>query len=138
MAFKYEISLSTNGFCDIHDITPEVKRAVEMSGITDGIVCVFVNGSTAAITTCEYEPGLVEDIKEFFARLIPENKDYHHNRAWGDGNGFSHLRASFLGPSLCVPLSQGNIILGMWQQIILIDFDNRPRKRTVVIQVIGG
>ncbi len=137
MVFTYQISVSTQGFCDIHDITPEVKRAVDMSGISNGIVCAFVNGSTAGITTCEYEPGLIQDIKDLFSRLVPEDRSYHHDKAWGDGNGFSHIRASLLGPGITVPIHDGRLMLGMWQQVILIDFDNRARKRTVVVQVVG-
>ncbi len=137
MVFSYEFSVDTRGFCDIHDITPEVKKAVDISGISNGLVCVFVNGSTAGVTTCEYEPGLVKDLKEAFERLAPQSGEYHHNMAWGDGNGFSHVRASLLGAGMCVPLSGGRLILGMWQQIILVDFDNRKRRREVIVQIVG-
>ncbi len=137
MVFSYEISVPTKGFCDIQDITSNVEKAVKLSGISNGIVCVFVNGSTAGITTCEYEPGLVRDLKNAFERLIPQDGEYHHNMAWGDGNGFSHVRASFLGPSMSISLQDGKLSLGMWQQIVLADFDNRPRKRSVVIQIVG-
>lgn len=136
--FTYEISVNTKGFCDIHDITPDLARAVEISGITSGLVCAFVNGSTAGITTCEYEPGLIKDLKELFERLVPKDKSYHHDQAWGDGNGFSHVRASLLGPGITIPLKDGRLMLGVWQQVILIDFDNRPRRRNVVIQIVGG
>ncbi len=137
MVFSYEIAISTKGYCDIHDITTSVEKAVTLSGISNGIVCVFVNGSTAGITTCEYEPGLVRDLRDAFDRIVPQEGEYHHNMAWGDGNGFSHVRASLLGPSLSIPLQDGKMSLGMWQQIIVIDFDNRPRKRSVVIQIVG-
>ncbi len=137
MVFTYQIAVQTKGFCDVHDITPQVNKAIEISGIRNGIVCVFVNGSTAGITTCEYEPGLIQDLKEVFERLVPQDIPYHHNKAWGDGNGFSHVRASLLGPGITVPFSEGRLLLGMWQQIILVDFDNRERKRTVVVQIIG-
>ena len=137
MVFTYEFAVDTRGFCDIHDITPEVKKAVDISGISSGIVCVFVNGSTAGVTTCEYESGLIKDLKEAFERLVPQDGEYHHNMAWGDGNGFSHIRSSLLGTSMCIPLSGGNLILGMWQQVILIDFDNRHRRREVIVQIVG-
>jgi secondary thiamine-phosphate synthase enzyme len=97
----------------------------------------FVPGSTGAVTTCEYEPGLIEDLKELFERLIPQSKKYAHDARWGDGNGFSHVRASLAGPSLSVPFENGKLILGTWQQIIFIDFDSRPRSRTLKIQYIG-
>ena len=137
MVFSYEFSVNTRGFCDVIDITPEVKKAVDVSAVLNGIVCVFINGSTAGITTCEYEPGLIKDLKDVFERLVPESENYHHNMAWGDGNGFSHVRASLLGPSISIPLSDGRLLLGMWQQVVVIDFDNRKRKRTVVVQIIG-
>lgn len=137
MVFNYEIAIMTEGFCDIHDLTGRVNDVLGLSGIENGIVTIFVNGSTAGITTCEYEPGQLKDLKELFESLVPSGKTYHHDAAWGDGNGFSHLRASLLGPSLSVPIVSGRLILGRWQQIILIDFDNRSRKRTVVMQFIG-
>ena len=137
MVFTYQIEVQTNGFCDVHDITSQVNKAIEVSGINSGLVCVFVNGSTAGITTCEYESGLVQDLKDLFDKIVPRNKPYHHDKAWGDGNGFSHIRASLLGPGITIPFSEGRILLGMWQQVILVDFDNRPRRRTVVVQVVG-
>jgi len=137
VVFTYQIEIQTNGFCDIHDITSRVNKAIEVSGIGSGLVCVFVNGSTAGITTCEYESGLVQDLKDLFEKIIPRDKPYHHDKAWGDGNGFSHVRSSLLGPGITIPFSEGRLLLGMWQQVILIDFDNRPRKRTVIVQVIG-
>jgi len=127
---------STTG-TDIFEITAEVQGAVAESGMTSGVATVFVPGSTGAVTTVEYEPGLVHDITAFFDRIIPQNMDYGHERMWHDGNGHSHVRASLLGPSLAVPFVEGALTLGTWQQIILIDFDNKPRSRRVIVQVVG-
>ncbi len=131
------ILLSTEGFCDIHDLTETVQQYVLDSRLRDGMVLVFVPGSTAAITTIEYEPGLKKDLPELLDRIIPRGKPYHHDATWGDGNGFSHLRAALIGPSLCVPFKADTLLLGTWQQIVLIDFDNRPRQRTVIVQIMG-
>ena len=131
------ISLHTQGHCDIVDITPQVEQQLSKSGIDSGIVTVFVTGSTAGITTIEYEPGLVSDLKEMWGRLVPENIPYGHDRAWGDGNGHSHVRASLLGASLVIPFSHKRLALGTWQQIVLLDFDNRPRSRNLVVQILG-
>ena len=131
------ISLHTQGHCDIVDITPQVEQQLSKSGIDSGIVTVFVTGSTAGITTIEYEPGLVSDLKEMWERLVPENIPYGHDRAWGDGNGHSHVRASLLGASLVIPFSHKRLALGTWQQIVLLDFDNRPRSRNLVVQILG-
>jgi secondary thiamine-phosphate synthase enzyme len=127
----------TQGFCDIIDITAKVQREVSDEKITRGVASLFVCGSTAALTTVEYEPGLIKDLKEFFEKIIPSNRRYHHDDRWGDDNGFSHLRASLLGPSLQIPVDDGHLLLGTWQQIILLDFDNRPRTREIVLQVCG-
>jgi secondary thiamine-phosphate synthase enzyme len=129
---------STQGFCDIIDITAKVTAQVRDGEIKDGLLTLFVSGSTAALTTIEHEPGLVQDLKEFVERLIPSDRRYHHDDRWGDDNGFSHLRASLFGPSLQIPIEHGQLILGTWQQIILLDFDNRPRTREIVVQLIGG
>ena len=131
------ISLSTKGHCDIIDITPQVEHQLAESNIDSGIVTVFVTGSTAGLTTIEYEPGLISDIKEMWQRLAPENIPYGHDRAWGDGNGHSHIRASLLGASLVVPFSHKRLALGTWQQIVLLDFDNRPRSRQLLVQIMG-
>jgi len=130
------IELSTQGNADVIDITPEVSGKLNGLKIKHGIVTVSVIGSTGALTTCEYEPGLVEDIKDIFDQLIPAG-EYNHDRAWGDGNGHSHLRSSLVGPSLTVPFRDRVLILGTWQQIIFIDFDNRRRDRKIVLQFIG-
>lgn len=127
----------TSGNSEMIDITSDVSGAVRNSGVNSGTVTVFVPGATASVTTIEYEPGLVEDMDELFERLAPRAREYHHNLRWHDGNGHSHVRASLLGPSLTVPFTDGKLILGVWQQIILIDFDNRSRDREVVCQVIG-
>jgi secondary thiamine-phosphate synthase enzyme len=127
----------TNGFCDIRDITAAVAEATRASGITDGIVVASVPGSTASVTTIEYEAGALQDLKQAIERMAPEEIDYAHNERWGDGNGFSHVRAAMMGPSVALPVTNGKPVLGTWQQIVLVDFDNRPRHRKVIIQVVG-
>ena len=133
----YTLTLETNGFCHVIDITSQVCKKVEESGIYSGTVTVFVIGATGGVTTVEYEPGLVNDLEELFNRLVPLTNNYHHEETWHDGNGFSHVRASLLKPSLTVPLLKGRARLGTWQQIVVIDFDNRSRSREVAIQVTG-
>ena len=133
-----KLTETTNGFCDIIDITAKITVQVQNAEIKDGLLTLFVSGSTAALSTIEYEPGLVKDIKEFVEKLIPSDRRYHHDDRWGDDNGFSHLRASLFGPSLQIPIEHSRLVLGIWQQIILIDFDNRPRTREIVVQLIGG
>jgi secondary thiamine-phosphate synthase enzyme len=135
--FGRTIEKETKGFADIHDLTEEVAAAVADSSISSGVVTVFVPGSTGAVTTIEYEPGLLRDLPEFFDRLVPRDRRYHHDDTWGDGNGFSHVRAALAGPSLAVPFVEGSLTLGTWQQIVLLDFDNKPRKRKVMVQVVG-
>lgn len=119
------------------DITGEVQAKVRESGIKEGIAVVFAIGSTCAISTIEYEPGLKKDLPEILEKLIPSRVGYHHNGTWGDGNGHSHLRATLLGPSLTVPVSGGDLVLGTWQQIVFIELDIRPRSRRVFIQILG-
>jgi secondary thiamine-phosphate synthase enzyme len=131
------IKLSTRGNGTLIDISAQVAEKVDESGLKTGNVTVFVVGSTAAITTFEYEPGLSKDMLELYDRLAPENKSYHHDATWGDANGFSHVRAAFTGPSLTIPFEQGRLLLGTWQQVVLAEFDNRPRERTVIVQLIG-
>ncbi len=131
------ITLDTNGNCDMIDITPEVSHEVSHSSLSNGIVTVFVSGSTAGVTTIEFESGLVSDFKSAWERTVPKDISYQHDRRWGDGNGYSHVRASLQGPSLTVPFSNKKLALGTWQQIVVIDFDNRPRSRKVVIQLLG-
>jgi secondary thiamine-phosphate synthase enzyme len=137
MIITETISLKTNGDCDVINITHHVEEQLSKSNMHSGIVTVFVTGSTAGVTTIEYEPGLVADIKEAFERITPKNIPYAHNETWGDGNGYSHIRASLLGASLVIPFENRKMALGTWQQIVLIDFDNRPRKRDVVVQIMG-
>ena len=131
------ISLSTKGFGDIQDITPSVVGVVGRSGVKNGAAIVFCSGSTGAVTTIEYESGVLEDLKKAVERIAPAAIDYAHDRRWGDGNGFSHVRAAILGPSLSVPILRGELALGTWQQIVFIDFDNRSRRRNIVVQVLG-
>lgn len=134
---REELELSTSADTDIHDLTHEVERVIAVSGVCDGQVLVFTPGSTAAITTIEFESGAVADFKRLLERLAPSGGEYAHNQRWGDGNGYSHVRAALVGPSLTVPVAGGRLVHGTWQQIILCDFDNRPRRRRVVVQVMG-
>jgi secondary thiamine-phosphate synthase enzyme len=133
----FSISLSTRGNADVHDITVQVASNVAQSGLKDGTVTVFCPSSTSGVTTIEYESGAINDLKRLFDEIIPPNREYAHNARWGDGNGHSHIRASMLGASLTVPFVNGRLILGTWQQIIYVDFDNRPRRRELILQVIG-
>lgn len=131
------IPLSTRGDADIIDITSQVASLVHAHGFTHGQALVFVSGSTAGLTTIEYEPGLLRDIPAAFEKIAPKGGRYHHEDTWHDGNGHSHVRAALLGCSLTVPFKEGRLLLGTWQQIVLIDFDNRPRRREVVVQLSG-
>ncbi len=137
MVESRRIRISTQGNCDIIDITRQVAKEVSDSGISSGIVTVFAVGSTAGISTIENEPGLLSDFKAMWDRLVPVNIDYRHDRAWGDGNGHSHMRASLLSASLTVPFTNKRMALGTWQQIVYLDFDNRPRSREIILQIIG-
>ncbi len=132
-----KLSENTSGFCDIIDITAKVFEQIEQEKMARGLVTLFVSGSTAALTTIEYEPGLIRDLKEFVEKLMPSNRRYHHDDRWGDDNGFAHLRASLFGPSLAIPIENGRPQLGTWQQVVLLDFDNRPRTREIIVQLIG-
>ena len=132
-----EFSLQTRGNGEVVDITQRVSELVRKSGVKSGTVTIFVPGATAGITTIEFEPGLVEDLDEMFDRIIPEDHKYHHNLRWQDGNGHAHVRASLLGPSLTVPFSNGKLTLGIWQQLVLVDFDNKSRNRELSCQVMG-
>ena len=134
MRFK----ISTKGFCDIIDITSIVEEEVRKTEIKDGICVVSSPGSTIGITTIENEPRLLKDFKELMEKLIPSNKKYHHDDAWGEANGFSHLRSSLIKPFLTVPIENGKLLLGTWQQIVFIDFDSRPREREIIVKVIAG
>ncbi|MCD6117297.1 YjbQ family protein [bacterium] len=131
------IEVSTQGFTDIIDITGQVSDVLEKTGFSEGQVTIFISGSTAAVTTIEYEPGLIKDLPEAFEIFAPQNKQYHHDDTWHDGNGFAHVRAAFTGASLTVPFTKARMLLGTWQQIVVIDFDNRPRHRNIVVQIMG-
>jgi secondary thiamine-phosphate synthase enzyme len=131
------VSISTEGEPEMVDITDYVQQIVSKSGIGEGNATVFVSGSTAAVTTIEYENGLLVDFPRMLERVAPKKIDYEHEKAWHDGNGHSHVRASLLGPSLTVPFAEGRLLLGTWQQIVFVELDNRPRKRKFIVQVIG-
>ncbi len=137
MVVHDEIHIATRGHRDMHDITGEVQQAVERSGIQNGVVHLFNVGSTAAVGTIEFEPGLKEDLPSALDRLIPASLDYAHEETWHDGNGHSHLQATLLGPSLSVPVRDGRLVLGTWQQIFHLECDVRPRRRTIAVTVIG-
>jgi len=137
MVITENISIGTHGKTDIIDITDQVRNKIEGSNLTDGTVTIFVSGSTAGITTIEYEPGLISDFKRLWNDIAPDNIHYDHNERWGDGNGYSHVRASLLGASLTIPFSRNSLLLGTWQQIIVVDFDNRARQRNIILQIMG-
>ena len=137
MVHSGTFEVSTQGFCDAADVTPQVTAIVAKSGVRNGIVCIANPGSTAGITTIEFEPGAVADLKAALERLAPEKARYHHNDTWGDGNGFAHLRSALVGASRSFPIRDGALALGTWQQIIFLDFDNRPRRRELVATVVG-
>ena len=131
------IQLSSKGENDVIDITRQVSNVVKDSNIENGTVTIFVVGSTAAITTIEYEPGLINDFPEMLSRIIPKNVEYEHDNTWHDGNGHSHVRASLVGPSLTVPIIDSKLTLGTWQQIVLLEMDTRPRNRTLILQIMS-
>jgi secondary thiamine-phosphate synthase enzyme len=137
MIFSETISLSTKGFTDILDITHHVDGVIDRSRIENGLVTVFCPGSTGAVTTIEYESGVLRDLQKAIEKIVPSKIPYEHDKRWGDGNGFSHVRAALMKPSLTVPLIKGRLTLGTWQQIVFIDFDNRRRKRNLIVQVMG-
>ncbi len=131
------LRLQTKGETDLMDVTQMVENSVRDSGISSGIVTVFVPGSTAGVTTIEYESGAIRDFQGAVERIVPKNIHYDHDARWGDGNGYSHVRAALLGASLTIPFSSSRLLLGTWQQIVLVDFDNRARKRELILQVMG-
>ena len=132
-----KITETTAGQCDVIDITAKLRNAIQKENIRQGLLIAFVSGSTAALTTIEQESGLIHDFKELVERLIPSDRRYHHDDRWGDDNGFSHMRASLFGPSIAIPIENGKPCLGTWQQVVLLDFDNRPRTREIIVQLIG-
>ncbi|MCQ9208310.1 MAG: secondary thiamine-phosphate synthase enzyme YjbQ [Omnitrophica bacterium] len=131
------IKLKSRGETDIIDITDKLNNCIADSKVKDGIATVFVSGSTGGLTTIEYEPGLIKDLERGFEIIAPREGEYQHNLRWHDGNGFSHVRAAMLGPSLTVPFTSKRLTLGTWQQIVFIDFDNRARSRELVVQIMG-
>ncbi|HEX3528483.1 MAG TPA: secondary thiamine-phosphate synthase enzyme YjbQ [Thermoanaerobaculia bacterium] len=131
------LELQTSADTDVVDLTPDVSDFVAGTGIQEGILVIFVPGSTASITTIEYESGAIADLKRAMERLAPRDEHYEHNLRWGDGNGYSHIRAAMLGPSVTVPVQGGQLALGTWQQIVLCDFDNRPRRRRVLLRLLS-
>lgn len=137
MVFGEYITLQTKGFSDIRDITSAVQDIIARSAIQKGLAHIFAVGSTASVSTIEFEPALVEDMQEQLERFASRTMHSRHSRTWGDDNGFSHIRATFMGPGMTVPVSDGSAVLGTWQQIVLIDHDNRPRSRRVFVQVLG-
>ncbi len=137
MVFGEYLSIHTAGYSDIKDITNEVQKIVLKSKIKKGLVNIFATGSTASVTTIEYEPALVEDMKEQLEKFAPSTMHSRHSQTWGDDNGFSHIRATFMGPGLTAPVSDSIIVLGTWQQIVVIDHDNRTRSRKIFVQVMG-
>jgi secondary thiamine-phosphate synthase enzyme len=138
MVFGKEIALQTKGYSDIQNITEQVQDIVSQSGIGKGIVNIFVIGSTASVSTIEYEPALVQDVQQELEKWVPSTLHSLHSQTWGDDNGFSHIRATLMGPGITVPVVEGKVLLGTWQQIIVIDHDNRPRTRRVYVQVMGA
>ncbi len=137
MIFSESISLSTKGFSDTLDLTHHVEAVLGRSKIENGLVTIFCPGSTGAVTTIEYEPGVLKDLQKAIEKIVPSNISYEHDKRWGDGNGFSHVRAALMKPSLTVPLIKSRLALGTWQQIVFIDFDNRKRERNILVQVMG-
>jgi len=137
MIFSETIPLSTKGFSDTLDITHHVDAVIDRSRIENGLVTIFCPGSTGAVTTIEYESGVLKDLQRAIEKIVPSNIPYEHDRRWGDGNGFSHVRAALMKPSLTVPLIKRRLALGTWQQIVFMDFDNRKRERNILVQVMG-
>ncbi len=133
----YREQVKTRGDADVLDITPLATQALRKSSLKDGTLTVFVPGSTAAVTTIEFEPGVVRDLRAAIQRLVPDSLVYEHDQRWGDGNGYSHVRAALVKPGMAIPFQDGGLLLGTWQQLVLIDFDNRPRTREIVFQVVG-
>lgn len=133
----FSFILNSNGNCHIIDITCKVEKTIIENNFIEGSALIFVPGSTAGITTIEYEPGLLKDYPDFFEKIIPQNKNYQHDNTWHDGNGHSHIRSSLQGASLTIPFKNKSLILGTWQQVVLVDFDNRSRKREIIVQLTG-
>ncbi len=137
VTFRDSIPFNTKGEVEIRDLTTELTDIIRRSGLQTGIACVFSSSSTSAITTLEYEPGLLHDLPRALERLFPKGLEYDHQKTWQDGNGHSHIRAAFLGPSLSIPFDGGRPVLGTWQQVVFVDLDNKPRRREVLVQLVG-
>jgi len=137
MVETHTVKFKTKGPGAIVDLTLEMKEAVADSAIVSGTITAFVPGSTGGITTMEYEPGLIEDVPELMERLVPSDRGYQHDKTWQDGNGFSHLRGALIGPDITVPFSDKNLLLGTWQQVVFLEFDNRSREREIIFQIVG-
>ncbi len=137
MVFHSEIELSTRGNADTHDLTQQAQQALERSAVRQGLLTLFTPSSTSALTTIEFESGALQDLRRALDEIAPPDRDYRHNLRWGDGNGHAHLRAALLGPSLTIPIVEGRLTLGTWQQILFIDFDVRPRLRRIQVQIVG-
>ncbi len=135
--YSSTLKLETDGEVHIIDLTKKVAKVVSESNLKEGLVCVFVPGATGSITTIEYESGLLEDLPDALERLFPKGIEYKHHLRWHDGNGHSHIRASMMGPSLTIPFEKGKMILGTWQQIVFVELDNKPRDRTIIVQIVG-
>ena len=131
------VLVNTRGNADMHDLTPQAEHIVAESGVHAGTATLFTPSSTSALTTIEYEPGALDDLRRALDEIAPAGRDYLHDRKWGDGNGHAHLRAALLGPSLTIPIIDGQLALGTWQQVLFIDFDVRPRRREVIVQLVG-
>ena len=131
------VHLNTRGHADMHDLTPQAEHIVAESGVHAGTATLFTPSSTSALTTIEFEPGALDDLRQALEEIAPAGRDYLHNRKWGDGNGHAHLRAALLGPSVTIPIIDGRLALGTWQQVVFIDFDVRPRRREVIVQLVG-
>jgi secondary thiamine-phosphate synthase enzyme len=134
---EYKITFRTRGFTDIKNITEEIKEKIHESGFKEGIAVVFVPGATGGVTTMEFEPGVIRDLQETFEKIAPQNGKYHHDYRWGDGNGYAHIRSAIIGTSVSIPFSNGNLQLGMWQSVVFIDFDNKPRRRALIVKILG-
>jgi len=137
MIIQKKLELNTKGFNDIVDITPQIQNYVSESQINDGYILVFVPGATGGLTTIEYEPGLLQDLPELMEKIAPMNKSYNHDKTWHDGNGYAHLRSALIGPDITIPIQENKLVLGTWQQVVFLDFDNRERKRRLHIQISG-
>jgi secondary thiamine-phosphate synthase enzyme len=135
--FYDKLNIETNGEVDIVDITSDIQRSINKSKIKDGILCVFVPGSTGTITTIEYEPGLMKDLPRALQKIAPKGEHYDHHETWHDDNGHSHIRASLMGPSITIPIKNGKLLHGTWQQIVFVELDTRPRNRNLDIQIVG-